>query len=79
MHSMSLRRIAEDAFLLAGNIRTGDEDLNDTEGNLNYLRVSEVIVNIGERICATAGVTDPWVPESILDTIEPSLVSEPGS
>lgn len=76
----SLKQIAEDTFLLAANIRTGealdpeemDTDPAESEAR-RYWRIVEIVTNLGERLCATAGIplTEAWVPTDLHDLLDP--------
>lgn len=73
----TLRKIAEDAFLLAHNIKEGDlqeeiEEGDDAEAILakREWRSMELVIGIGERLCRLTGVQDPWVPDSINDIVD---------
>jgi hypothetical protein len=68
----TVRKIAEDAFLLAHNIKEGDlgEEIEDGDDELairakREWRAMELVINLGERLCRVTGVEDPWVPSSI--------------
>lgn len=70
----SLKQIAEDAFLLAANIREG-ESLGETEDDIDareaerQWRIVELIVSLGERVADTAGldISDVWIPDAVRD------------
>lgn len=70
----SLKRIAEDAFLLAANIREG-ESLGETEDDIDareaerQWRIVELVVSLGERVAETAGLdmSDVWIPDAVRD------------
>lgn len=86
-HQDTLKQIAEDTFLLAANIRTGeplDEDAYNPEDNrereaMREWRIIELVTNLGERICATAGITldETWVPTDIRDLLDPLPYERP--
>lgn len=67
----TLRQIAEDAFLLAHNVLDGG-DLQEDHPEARDHRICELIIDIGERIARTAGITDAtlWKPESIAQMID---------
>jgi hypothetical protein len=81
----TLKLIAEDALLLAGNVREGNADIfvNDTNrpdyGELDYLVVVNVITDIAERIIRVAGIDAKTVfcPESLFDTFDRDGLSAP--
>lgn len=78
----TLRRIAEDAFLLAARIREGeslDESSYYTDGmdeqereSLRQWRIIELVVNLGERIVQTAGIepSTVWTPTAVRDLLD---------
>jgi hypothetical protein len=76
MHD-TLRKIAEDAFLTAYNINYGDLDEELEEGDDDLAirakrewRAMELVIGLGERLCAVADIRDPWVPTAIQDIVE---------
>lgn len=79
----TLVKIAEDALLLAANIR-GGEDLDassyidaDLDGHEAYqvareFRIVELVVDLAERLVATTGI-DPetvWTPTDVADLLD---------
>lgn len=68
----TLKKIAEDAFLLAHNVREGD--LGESGDNAEELAASrewrtvELIIDIGERLARVAGIPDEtlWKPDGLL-------------
>lgn len=66
----SLRQIAEDAFLLAYNITSGDLGEELDKNITRDWRAMELIIEIGERICKVGGITNPWMPTELQKLVE---------
>lgn len=64
-----LRLITENLLLTAAVVRTGDDDLRDDDGWLDYLRVAEILVSFAEEVAAVAGIHpgECWVPTAVQD------------
>lgn len=77
----TLKQLAEDAYLLASNFHTGnDEYLLENMGELpsheidahREWRMIEMIVGLGDRACALAGLdpqNDVWVPDDLKNLV----------
>lgn len=72
MRQETLQLIAEDVFLTAAKIRVIDPDYCDEEGNLDYYRLAEIVVNLGERIVDLCGIDHEtvWMPDDITDMVD---------
>lgn len=80
----TLRRIAEDAFLLAAKLREGESleeeaylaDSFDPEESeaMRQWRVVELVVNLGERIVNVAGLAPDTVrvTKGVIDLLDPN-------
>lgn len=79
MNDDTLKKIAEDCFLLAFNIRGGDleEEIEEGDDDLaihakREWRAMELVIGIGERVARVAGIADEdlWKPEGLEELIQ---------
>jgi hypothetical protein len=81
----TIRKIAEDAFLLAYRINYDDleEEIESGDDDLavrakREWRAMELVIDLGERLCRVSGISDPWIPTQIQDIVEvPSPADHP--